>query len=169
MCQCGVCVHACVSMCACVCMKVHKFPRITYYTSCMLQDVRICSHVHACLSVCLSVCPSASDSPERSVQHSALRCQRECVQYKQATETAEGAAGIPHLTSPHQLQSVNHANNALTSFIFFSSNPQMRKRTFAQTTSKSVGHSSFAKNCMRSSLGRNSPSPKMSRITWKFK
>ena len=105
-CQCGVCVHACVCMCACVCMKVHKFPRITYYTSCMLQDVRMCSHVHACLSVCLSVCPSASDSPERSAQHSALRFQRECVQYKRATETAEGAGGIPHLTSPAR----EHAN-----------------------------------------------------------
>ena len=63
----------------------------------------------------------------------------------------------------------NHSHNVLTSFIFFSSNPQKRKITFAQTTSKSVGQTSFAKNCMRLSLGRNSPSPKMSRITLKFK
>ena len=99
-------------MCVHVCMCVHESAQIPPHYILHKLHVARCSHVFTCacmsvsLSVCLSVCPSASDSPERSVQHSALRCQRECVQYKRATETAEEAGGIRHLTSPAR----EHAN-----------------------------------------------------------
>ena len=54
--------------------------------------------VHMCgLSVRTSVCLYKYNPPETSVRCFALRCQRECVLYKRATETAEGAGRIPHL------------------------------------------------------------------------
>ena len=42
-------------------------------------------------SVCLYICLYKCNPPETSVRCFALRCQQECVQYKPATETAEGA------------------------------------------------------------------------------